>query len=126
MVQDVAQRALVAYLRSIFLQPNKAVFRVAELPVEEYALSLGLSTLPRLRFLKRGAKELLSDPLPDQHRYFAASLASFSCFLCGEVRSLPGPVDIAAAALPQAQGQGAFRTTARSTQVLPCLFSYNL
>ena len=58
----MAQRALVAYLRSVFLQPSKAVFQVAELPVEEFALSLGLSTLPRLRFLKRGAQALQVPP----------------------------------------------------------------
>ena len=58
-VQDVAQRAMVAYLRSVFLQPCKAVFNVSALPVEDFAYSLGLSTLPRLRFLKRGPAQLL-------------------------------------------------------------------
>ena len=58
-VQDVAQRAMVAYLRSVFLQPCKAVFSVSALPVEDFAHSLGLSSLPRLRFLKRGPAQLL-------------------------------------------------------------------
>ena len=44
--------------------------------MEEYALSLGLSTLPRLRFLKRGTKELLSEPLPEQHSCRPASLVT--------------------------------------------------
>lgn len=53
--QALAQRACTAYLRSVHLQPDKGVFDAAVLPVAEYAASLGLSALPRLRFLKRGA-----------------------------------------------------------------------
>ena len=53
MPQEVAQRSLVSYLRSVFLQPNRAVFDVAALPAAEYAYSLGLPTAPKLRFLKR-------------------------------------------------------------------------
>lgn len=51
--QDFAQKALVAYLRSVFLQPNKAVFDVAKLPVEDFAASMGLASVPKLRFLKK-------------------------------------------------------------------------
>ena len=40
-------------MRSIFLQPNKAVFDASALPAAEYALSLGLTSVPKLRFLKR-------------------------------------------------------------------------
>ena len=52
-VQELAQRALVAYVRSIFLQPNKAVFDASALPAAEFALSMGLTSVPKLRFLKR-------------------------------------------------------------------------
>lgn len=52
-LQELAQRALVAYVRSIFLQPNKAVFDASALPAAEYALSMGLTSVPKLRFLKR-------------------------------------------------------------------------
>ena len=52
-MQELAQRALVAYVRSVFLQPNKAVFDASALPAAEYALSLGLTSVPKLRFLKR-------------------------------------------------------------------------
>lgn len=51
--QELAQRALVSYMRSVFLQPNRAVFNVASLPAADYAASLGLASAPRLRFLKR-------------------------------------------------------------------------
>ncbi len=43
----------MAYLRSVFLQPNKAVFDVAALPVEDFAASMGLASVPKLRFLKK-------------------------------------------------------------------------
>ena len=36
--QELGQRALVSYMRSVFLQPNKAVFAdVAALPVADFA-----------------------------------------------------------------------------------------
>lgn len=49
----LAQRAFVTYLRSIYLHSNKEVFDVTKLPLAEYALSLGLPTTPRVRFLKK-------------------------------------------------------------------------
>jgi len=50
----LAQRAVVSYLRSVYLQPNKAVFDVDALDVEAYSHSMGLPNPPRLRFLKGG------------------------------------------------------------------------
>ena len=57
-MQELAQRALVAYLRSVFLQPDRAVFDVTQLPASEYALSLGLSTAPKLRFLRKAGRKV--------------------------------------------------------------------
>lgn len=51
--QEFAQRAMVAYVRSEFLQPNKAVHDVTALPAVDLAQSWGLLTAPRLRFLKK-------------------------------------------------------------------------
>ena len=56
--QELAQRALVSYLRSVFLQPNRAVFDVTALPVGELAAAWGLSAAPRLRFLQRQGKKV--------------------------------------------------------------------
>ena len=56
-MQELAQRALVAYVRSVFLQPNKAVFDASALPAAEYALSLGLTSVPKLRFLRHGPQK---------------------------------------------------------------------
>ena len=48
----------MAYLRSVFLQPNHAIFDVQKLPAAEYALSIGLPTAPKLRFLKHAGKQV--------------------------------------------------------------------
>ncbi|EFJ48780.1 hypothetical protein VOLCADRAFT_60063 [Volvox carteri f. nagariensis] len=55
-LKDFAQKALVSYLRSVFLQPRKDVFNVSALPAGDLAASLGLASVPRLRFLRRGRK----------------------------------------------------------------------
>ena len=52
-LREWAQRALVAYLRSVFLQPNKDVFDVLTVDVEGLATSMGLPSVPKLRFLQR-------------------------------------------------------------------------
>ena len=49
---------MVAYARSIFLQPNKEVFDVTRLQIADYAASLGLLTVPKLRFLKKVGKKV--------------------------------------------------------------------
>ena len=54
-VKTLAQKSLVSYLRSVFLQPKKHVFDVQALPATEFALSLGLTSVPKLKMLKGGA-----------------------------------------------------------------------
>jgi ATP-dependent RNA helicase DDX10/DBP4 len=56
-LKEIAQRSVVSYLRSVFLQPNRQVFDVTKLPADEYAFSLGLPSVPKLRFLKRGGNK---------------------------------------------------------------------
>ena len=48
----LAKKAFQSYLRSVYLMPNKDIFKVTELPFDDYALSLGLSSAPSTRFLK--------------------------------------------------------------------------
>jgi len=48
----LAKKAFKSYLRSVHLMPNKDVFKVSELPLDEYAQSLGLASTPSARFLK--------------------------------------------------------------------------
>ncbi|XP_065057142.1 probable ATP-dependent RNA helicase DDX10 isoform X2 [Rhopilema esculentum] len=53
-----AQRSIVSYARSVFLQSNKKVFDVQKLPIKEYAISLGLPVPPRIRFMKKLEKKI--------------------------------------------------------------------
>ncbi|PJF20150.1 RNA-dependent ATPase HCA4 [Paramicrosporidium saccamoebae] len=64
-IKYLAQKALVSYVRSIFLHSNKSVFKVEELPIDEFALSLGLSGAPRLRFVPRSNAKNDSRQLAD-------------------------------------------------------------
>ena len=47
----LSQRALVCYLRSVFLQKNKDVFDVSEIDVEALSQSFGLPNAPKVKFL---------------------------------------------------------------------------
>ena len=60
-----AKKTLVSYVRSVFLQANKKIFSVKDLPVEEFAFSLGLSKPPRVRFLKKAEKKIGGDEESD-------------------------------------------------------------
>lgn len=48
----LAKKAYKSYLRSVFLMPDKNIFKVEELPLDEFATSLGLAATPSVRFLK--------------------------------------------------------------------------
>lgn len=48
-----AQRAFVAYIKSVVLMKNKEIFNVEALDTDAYAKSLGLVVSPRIRFLQR-------------------------------------------------------------------------
>lgn len=43
----------MSYVRSVHLHKDKAIFKVHELPVEEFAASLGLPGTPKIKFLSR-------------------------------------------------------------------------
>ena len=65
-IKYLAQKALVSYVRSIHLQHNKKIFKVSELPLDEFARSLGLPGAPKLRFIarssaKNASRELLKE-----------------------------------------------------------------
>lgn len=48
----LGQKAFVSYVRSIYLQRDKATFDVTQLPIESYAESLGLPGAPKMKFVK--------------------------------------------------------------------------
>ncbi len=49
----LAQKSLISYVRSIYLQGNKKVFKVNELPLDDFARSLGLPGTPKVRFMNK-------------------------------------------------------------------------
>jgi ATP-dependent RNA helicase DDX10/DBP4 len=67
----MAQRAFVTYLRSIHLRPDKEIFDVSKLPIEDYSVSLGLPTAPRIRFLKKSGSKLknMEDTVCAEHEH---------------------------------------------------------
>lgn len=52
-LKESAQRAFIAYIKSVFLMKDKEVFNVHALNTDAYARSLGLAIPPRIRFLQR-------------------------------------------------------------------------
>ena len=55
----LGQKAFVSYVRSIHIQKDKDVFKLKELPLEDFSASLGLPGAPRIKFLKGdSAKDL--------------------------------------------------------------------
>lgn len=55
-LKQIAQRAFVSYVKSIFLMKNKEIFNVHLLDTDAYARSLGLIIPPRIRFLHKNLK----------------------------------------------------------------------
>ena len=59
----LGQKAFVSYVRSIHIQKEKEVFKLKELPLEEFSASLGLPGAPQIKFFKGdNAKSLKNAP----------------------------------------------------------------
>jgi ATP-dependent RNA helicase DDX10/DBP4 len=52
---NIFLQAFIAYMRSIYLQRNKDIFKVHALPAEEFAQSIGLPGAPKIKFVKASA-----------------------------------------------------------------------
>ncbi|KZT43393.1 DEAD-domain-containing protein [Sistotremastrum suecicum HHB10207 ss-3] len=52
-IKYLAQCAFISYVRSIYLHKDKTVFDVDALPVEKFALSLGLPGAPKIKLLSK-------------------------------------------------------------------------
>ncbi|MBE7181458.1 MAG: DEAD/DEAH box helicase, partial [Terriglobus roseus] len=53
----LGQKAFISYVKSIQLQKDKEVFRLRELPLEEFAASLGLPGAPRVKYIGTAQNE---------------------------------------------------------------------
>lgn len=59
----LGQKAFMSYVKSIHLQKDKEVFKLDDLPLEEYSTSLGLPGAPKIKFMKGdNAKALKNAP----------------------------------------------------------------
>ncbi|MCJ1429006.1 ATP-dependent RNA helicase dbp4 [Sticta canariensis] len=59
----LGQKAFVSYVRSVHIQRDKEIFKLSELPLEEFSASLGLPGAPKIKFLKGdSAKSLKNAP----------------------------------------------------------------
>ncbi|KAI9842505.1 MAG: ATP-dependent RNA helicase dbp4 [Sclerophora amabilis] len=59
----LGQKAFMSYVRSIHMQKDKEIFKIDQLPLEEFSASLGLPGAPRIKFLKGdNAKQLKNAP----------------------------------------------------------------
>ncbi|KAI0664113.1 DEAD-domain-containing protein [Cubamyces menziesii] len=52
-IKYLGQRAFVSYLRSVYLQKDKSIFKLDGLPVERFAEALGLPGMPKIKFLSK-------------------------------------------------------------------------
>jgi len=52
-LNSLAKKAFKSYVRSTHLMPLKDIFRVGDLPMEEFAKSLGLGVVPNARFIQQ-------------------------------------------------------------------------
>lgn len=57
----LGQKAFVSYVRSIHIQKDKDVFKLNELPLEEFSASLGLPGAPKIKFLGGGNTRALKN-----------------------------------------------------------------
>ncbi|KAG0212412.1 ATP-dependent RNA helicase dbp4 [Mortierella sp. GBA30] len=52
-IKYLGQKAFISYMRSVYLQKDKAIFDVNALPAEEFAASLGLPGAPKIKFVEK-------------------------------------------------------------------------
>ena len=57
----LGQKAFVSYTRSIHLQKDKEIFKLTDLPLEEYSASMGLPGAPKIKFLKGDSTKSLKN-----------------------------------------------------------------
>ncbi len=57
----LGQKAFISYVRSIHIQKDKEVFKLNDLPLEDYSASLGLPGAPKIKFLKGDNAKILKN-----------------------------------------------------------------
>ncbi|KAG9044705.1 ATP-dependent RNA helicase dbp4 [Tulasnella sp. UAMH 9824] len=52
-IKYLGQKAFVSYLKSIYLQKDKSIFKLEEMPLAKFAESLGLPGAPKIKFINK-------------------------------------------------------------------------
>eukprot|EP00903_Cladosiphon_okamuranus_P014639 g13574.t1 len=62
----LAEKSFMSYVRAIQLMPNKQAFCLSELPLKEYAFSLGLASVPKVPGLEKALKNSCAGGKPGE------------------------------------------------------------
>ncbi|RUS33698.1 hypothetical protein BC938DRAFT_484326 [Jimgerdemannia flammicorona] len=65
-IKYLGQKAFISYMRSVYLQKDKSVFKVHELPTEEYATALGLPGTPKIKFITKSHAKNATRQVPKE------------------------------------------------------------
>ena len=57
----LGQKAFISYVRSIYVRQDKDVFKLKELPLEEFAASLGIPGAPKIKFMSGDSAKTLKN-----------------------------------------------------------------
>lgn len=57
----LGQKAFISYVRSIYVRQDKEVFKLKELPLEEFAASLGIPGAPKIKFMNGDSAKTLKN-----------------------------------------------------------------
>ncbi|KAG4303563.1 hypothetical protein PCANB_000004 [Pneumocystis canis] len=60
-IKYLGQKACLSYLRSIYLQKDKEIFKFEELSIEEFSSKMGLLGLPKIKFLQGSNNKILKN-----------------------------------------------------------------
>ncbi|PIM99292.1 RNA Helicase [Handroanthus impetiginosus] len=62
-LQQLAERAFITYLKSIHRKCDKEALELSNVPIDEFSVSLGLPTTPKVRFLEKLKSKKVSEKL---------------------------------------------------------------
>jgi len=65
-IKYLGQKAFVSYMRSVYLQSDKSIFKVDKLPAEEFATTLGLPGTPKIKFVKKSQSKNVTRQKPKE------------------------------------------------------------
>ncbi|EMR09624.1 hypothetical protein PNEG_02208 [Pneumocystis murina B123] len=68
-IKYLGQRALISYLKSIYLQKDKEVFKFEDLSIEEFSSKMGLLGVPKIKFLQSLNSKILKNKPRELQKY---------------------------------------------------------